>query len=165
MKQCRKWTLRLAPRTSVSPDNVLKISELIQANCWITVFELSQEIGISVGSVEEVLHSRLKVGKVGLMASDTGAQGKMFSGHYLTFTAIWERRSWIFGLSCELWWDLGPLLHTWLKKWKNIHPSPPRKGRTIFSLGKIVATTFWDSMTSFTRTFSVVKRSSMRIIM
>jgi hypothetical protein len=48
------------PRTSVNADNVLKIGELIRANHRITVLELSQEIGISVGSVEEILHE-LKV--------------------------------------------------------------------------------------------------------
>jgi histone-lysine N-methyltransferase SETMAR len=52
------------PRTSVNPDNVLKIGELIRANRRITVFELSQEVGISVGSVEEILHNELKVSKV-----------------------------------------------------------------------------------------------------
>jgi hypothetical protein len=52
------------PRTSVNPENVLKIGELIQANRHITILELSQEIGISVGSVEESLHNELKVSKV-----------------------------------------------------------------------------------------------------
>jgi transposase len=48
------------PRTSVNPDNVLKIGEFSQANRRITVLELSQEVGINVGSVEESLHE-LKV--------------------------------------------------------------------------------------------------------
>jgi histone-lysine N-methyltransferase SETMAR len=45
------------PRTSVNPDNVFKIGELIRASRRITVLELSQEVGISVGSVEEILHN------------------------------------------------------------------------------------------------------------
>jgi hypothetical protein len=52
------------PRTSVNPDNVLKIGELIRANRRIPVLQLSQEVGISVGSVEEILHNELKVSKV-----------------------------------------------------------------------------------------------------
>jgi hypothetical protein len=40
------------PRTFVNPDNVLKIGELIRANRHITVLELLQEVGISLGSVE-----------------------------------------------------------------------------------------------------------------
>jgi hypothetical protein len=40
------------PRTSVNPDNVLKIGEIIRANRRITLLELSQEVGISVGGVE-----------------------------------------------------------------------------------------------------------------
>jgi hypothetical protein len=52
------------PRTSVNPDNVLIICELIRANRRITVLELSQEVGISVGSVEEILHNELKVSNV-----------------------------------------------------------------------------------------------------
>jgi hypothetical protein len=50
------------PRTSVNPD-ILKIGELIRANRRITVLELLQEVGISVGSVEEILHA-LKVSRV-----------------------------------------------------------------------------------------------------
>jgi histone-lysine N-methyltransferase SETMAR len=42
----------------------LKIGEIILANRRITVLELSQEVGISVGSVEEILHNELKVSKV-----------------------------------------------------------------------------------------------------
>jgi hypothetical protein len=53
------------PRTSVNPGNVLKIGELIRANHRITVPELSQKVGTSVGSFEEILHNKLKVSKVG----------------------------------------------------------------------------------------------------
>jgi histone-lysine N-methyltransferase SETMAR len=42
----------------------LKIDELIRANRRITVLELSQEVGISAGSVEEILHNELKVSRV-----------------------------------------------------------------------------------------------------
>jgi hypothetical protein len=52
------------PRTSVNPDNVLKIGELIRANRRVTVLELSQKVGNSVGSVEEILHKEMKFSKV-----------------------------------------------------------------------------------------------------
>jgi hypothetical protein len=52
------------PRTSVNPDNVLKTGELIRANRRITALELSQDVGISVGSVEEILHNELVVSTV-----------------------------------------------------------------------------------------------------
>jgi hypothetical protein len=52
------------PRTSVNQENVLKIGELIRVNRRITVLELSQEVGISAGSVEEILHKELKVSKL-----------------------------------------------------------------------------------------------------
>jgi histone-lysine N-methyltransferase SETMAR len=42
----------------------LKIGELIRANRRITVLELSQEVGISAGSVEEILHNEMKVSRV-----------------------------------------------------------------------------------------------------
>jgi histone-lysine N-methyltransferase SETMAR len=42
----------------------LKTGELIQANRQTTVPELSQEVGIGVGSVEEILHSELVGSKV-----------------------------------------------------------------------------------------------------
>jgi hypothetical protein len=40
------------PKTFVNPDNVLKIDERIRANRRITVLEVLQEVGISVGSVK-----------------------------------------------------------------------------------------------------------------
>jgi hypothetical protein len=46
-----------------SASNILKIGGLIRANRRITVPELLQEVGISAGSVEEILHE-LKVSKV-----------------------------------------------------------------------------------------------------
>jgi hypothetical protein len=42
----------------------LKIGELIPANRRITVLELSQEVGISAGSVAEILHNELKISKL-----------------------------------------------------------------------------------------------------
>jgi hypothetical protein len=42
----------------------LKIGEIIRANRRISVLELSQEVGISAGSVEEILHNELNVSKV-----------------------------------------------------------------------------------------------------
>jgi hypothetical protein len=51
------------PRTSVNPENVLKIGELIRDNRRITVLELSQELEISAGSVEEILLNEFKVSR------------------------------------------------------------------------------------------------------
>jgi hypothetical protein len=51
-------------RTSVNQENVLKIGEIIRAYRRITLLELSQQVGISVGSVEEILHNELKVSTV-----------------------------------------------------------------------------------------------------
>jgi hypothetical protein len=61
---CWKWTSLSATRTSVNPENLLKIGELIRVNRRVTVLELLQEVGISVGSVDEILHNELKVSKV-----------------------------------------------------------------------------------------------------
>jgi len=51
------------PRTSVTPANV-KIEEIIQDSRQVTICELSQETGISVGSVEEIVCNELKFSKV-----------------------------------------------------------------------------------------------------
>jgi hypothetical protein len=79
---------------------------------------------------------------VGPTAPVTGAQGKTFSGHYSIFVTIRERRSRIFGLSCDLWWDLGPLLHSWIKKSKQavqthqFSTPPPQKSESNFFSGE-----------------------------
>jgi histone-lysine N-methyltransferase SETMAR len=49
-------------RTSVNPENFLKIGKIIRANRRVTVLKLSPEVG--VGSVEGILHNELKVSKV-----------------------------------------------------------------------------------------------------
>jgi hypothetical protein len=43
------------PRTALNPDNVLKTGGLIRADHRISVFELSKEVAINVGSVKEIL--------------------------------------------------------------------------------------------------------------
>jgi 8-oxo-dGTP pyrophosphatase MutT (NUDIX family) len=59
-----KMNLTLGDQELVTPANVVKIEELIRDNCRVIVRELSQETGISVGSVVEIVHNNLKFSKV-----------------------------------------------------------------------------------------------------
>jgi hypothetical protein len=85
---------------------------------------------------------------VGPTAPVTGAQGKTFSGRYSTFATIRERRSQIFDsiVTCDETWVhyFTPESKRGSKQWK--HPfSTPKNAKAIFSVGKIMATVFWDS--------------------
>jgi hypothetical protein len=50
------------PKT-VTPAKFVKIEEIIRDSRRVTVLELPQETGISVGSVEEIVHNELKFRK------------------------------------------------------------------------------------------------------
>lgn len=52
------------PRTSVTSENVEKVEQLILDNRRITIREISEEVAISVGSVEEIVRKELQFSKV-----------------------------------------------------------------------------------------------------
>ena len=52
------------PRTSVTPENINRIDHLILDKRRINVREVSEELGISIGSFENIIHNELKFSKV-----------------------------------------------------------------------------------------------------
>ena len=52
------------PRTSITPENVERVELLILDNRRITIREISEEVGISVGSVEDIVKKDLHFSKV-----------------------------------------------------------------------------------------------------
>jgi histone-lysine N-methyltransferase SETMAR len=141
------------PRTSVNPDTVLKIGELIRANRRITLLELSQEVGISVGSVEEILHNELKVSRV----SESWVPRLLSPEHkerrLVAVTQLLQRYE---REGAEVLDLIVTCDETWVhyftseskrasKQWKHTHSPTPKKAKAICSEGKIMATVFWDS--------------------
>jgi hypothetical protein len=129
----------------------LKTGELIQANCRITVLELSQEVGISVGSVEEILH-KLVVSKVSarwvpwflrtehgerlLVAITQILQQYKRGGVEFLDSVVTSHETWVCYFTPESKEQISSgntsILH------------PQKKVQTIFSARMIIATVFWD---------------------
>jgi hypothetical protein len=53
-----------APRTAVTTDNIAAVDLAIKHNRRISVLELSSNIGISVGSIDTIIHEYLLYGKI-----------------------------------------------------------------------------------------------------
>jgi histone-lysine N-methyltransferase SETMAR len=122
----------------------LKIGELIRANCGITVLELSQEVGISIGSVEEILHNELKVSRVSArwvprLLSLEHRERRL--GAVTELLQRYEREGADF-LDSIVTYDV-----TWVhyftpeskrasKQFKHTHSPPPKKSKAIFFSGE-----------------------------
>jgi histone-lysine N-methyltransferase SETMAR len=139
------------PRT-VNPENVLKIGELIRANRRVTVLELSQEVGISVGSVEEILHNELKVSKVSArwvprLLSPEHRERRLVAVTQLLQRYEREGAEFLDSIvTCDETWVhyFTPESKRASKQCKHTHFPPPKKAKAIFSAG-IMTAVFWDS--------------------
>jgi hypothetical protein len=119
----------------------LKTGELIQANCQITVLELSQEVGISVQSVDEIVHNKLKVSKVRAMWDPWLLILEHREKRLVAITQLlqkYERRGAAF-LDSVVTCDetcvhyFTPESKRASKQWKNTHSPPPKKQKQFFS--------------------------------
>jgi histone-lysine N-methyltransferase SETMAR len=141
------------PRTSVNPDSVLKVGELIRANLRITVLELSQEVGISVGSVEEILHNELNVSKVSARWVPRLLSPEHKERRLVAVTQLLQRheREGAEFLDSILTYD-----ETWVhyftpeskrasKQCKHTYSPPPPPQKAIFSARQIMTAVFWFS--------------------
>jgi hypothetical protein len=123
------------PRTSVNPDNVLKIGELILANRRITLLELLQEVEISVGSSEESLHDELKVSRVSASWVPRLLSPEHKERRLVAVTQLlqrYEREGAGFldsVVTCEESWVhyFTPESKRASKQWKHTHSPPPNK--------------------------------------
>jgi histone-lysine N-methyltransferase SETMAR len=128
------------PRTSVNPDNVLKLGELIRAYRRITVPELSQEVGISAGSVEEILHE-LKVSKVSARWVPRLLSPEQRERRLVAITQLfqqYEREGTEFLdsiVTCDETWVhyFTPESKRASKPCKHTHSPPPKKSESNFS--------------------------------
>jgi hypothetical protein len=135
------------PRTSVNPDNVLKTGELIPANRPITFLELLQDVVISVGSVEEILHNELKVSRVRASWASRLLTPEHRDRRLVAVTQLLQRYK---REGAEFLDSIVTCDETWVhyftteskrasKQWKHIHsppPPPPKKSESNFFSGE-----------------------------
>jgi hypothetical protein len=131
----------------------LKIGELIWANRRITVLELSKEVGISVGSVEEILHNELKVSKVSArwfsrLLSPEHRERRLVAVTQLLQRYEREGAEYLDSIvTCDETWVhyFTPESKRASKQCKHTHSPPPKEAKAILSAGKIMTAVFWDS--------------------
>lgn len=140
------------PRTSITSENVERVEQLILDNRRITIREISEEVGISVGSVEDIVHKNLQFSKVSArwvpriltteqrekrvdvcqqLLQRYEEEGETFLESILTCDETWVHYS-------------TPESKRASMQWKRKGSPPPLKAKTTPSAGKVMATVFWD---------------------
>jgi histone-lysine N-methyltransferase SETMAR len=137
--------------TVITPDNIDKVEDLILEDRRIKVREIADETGISIGSVEKILHDHLGV-------------RKLVSLWVPKFLTAEQKRNRV--QFCE--WNLQRLYddpdyfsrvitgnETWVhyydpesreasKEWRWPGEKPGERAKSQISAGKVMATVFWD---------------------
>jgi histone-lysine N-methyltransferase SETMAR len=133
----------------------LKIGELIRANRRITLLGLSQEVGISVESVEESLHNELKVSRVSVRWVPRLLSSEHRERRLVAVTQLLQRYE---REGAEFLDSIVTCDETWVhyftaeskrasKQCKHTHSPPPspQKSESNFLARKIMTAVFWDS--------------------
>ena len=106
------------PRTSITPENITAVRDLIEGNRWLTVVKICQELGtcISSESVQYVIKNVLLFQKilaqwVPRLLSDQ-QKNCSCSNFWNTIGVLWRGRRRIHSSHSDLRWNLGASLHT-----------------------------------------------------
>lgn len=140
------------PRTSVTSENVEKVEQLILDNRRITIREISEEVAISVGSVEEIVRKELQFSKVSArwvprILTTEQREKRVEACQDLLQRYEEEGDSFLESIiTCDETWvhHSTPESKRASMQWKRSGSPPPLKAKTISSAGKVMATVFWD---------------------
>lgn len=141
------------PTEATTIEKCTAVEELVMENRRIKVTEIAQQLGISSGTVETILHLRLGMTKVSCRWVPKMLTPEM---KQTRVTICKELLDWYAGdldnfftriiTGDETWihhWD--PETKQESMQWKHLDSPPPRKFRTQPSAGKVMATIFWDT--------------------
>jgi histone-lysine N-methyltransferase SETMAR len=140
------------PSTATDPEMCRKVEEFVLTDRRIKVSQIATEMGISHGSVFEILHNKLGMSKVSarwVPKMLTAAQREM------RVVLSQENLDLLNADSIKFFDSLVTGDETWVHyydpetknesmQWKHLDSPPPRKFRTQPSAGKLMATVFWD---------------------
>lgn len=141
------------PSTSVNPDVISVVENLIMEDRRSKVAHIAALIGVSVGSVETIIHEHLKMSKVAArwvprnLSTNNRHERVQCSKHLLElYTADRDKFLSRVITGDETWiHHYDPESKSESMQWKHPWSPPPRKFRTEASAGKIMATIFWDN--------------------
>lgn len=140
------------PRTSITPDNIRRVEQIILEDRRMNVRDISAELGISIGSVESIIHEHLQYRKVTArwvpkllnfeqkftrwevcrrLLTRYEAEGDDFLTRIFTTDETWVHY-------------YTPESKVSSKEWRKKEEGAPVKAKTTRSAGKVMCTVFWD---------------------
>ena len=141
------------PKTATTDDNIAQVHQILLDNRRIKVREIAEAMNMSKERVCHVLHEDLGMRKLSarwvprLLTLDQKRVRMNVSNALL---AQFRRQK------SEFWRRLITVDETWIhhytpetkmqsKQWTAKGETAPKKAKTVFSAGKVMATVFWDS--------------------
>jgi histone-lysine N-methyltransferase SETMAR len=140
------------PTTSVSDENVGRVEELVELDRRVTLRELSDQLGISFGSIQEIVSDRLGFSKI-CARWVPRLLGPMQKRDRVNHCRELLALSWEYG---EQFWQriitvdetplpfFNPETKAQSMQWHRPGEPRPVKAKTVASAGKVIVTVFWD---------------------
>jgi len=141
------------PRTSRSEDMIVRVEQMVMEDRRLTVRQIAANAGVSVGSVDTILHDDLKSQKVSarwvprmptdenkasrvaacqaMLSRDKGINSAFFS------SVVTMDETWMPMFNPETKWQSA--------QWKHTDSPPPKKFCIATSAEKMMVSMFWDS--------------------
>jgi len=141
------------PVDVTTDDMCSAVEKCVMENRRVKVLEIAHSLGISTGSVETILHTKLGMSKVSSRWVPRMLTAEMKATRVDTCRELldWHRSDPENFFSRVVTGD-ETWLHHWdpeskqeSMQWKHMSSPPPKKFRTQASAGKIMATIFWDT--------------------
>jgi len=141
------------PRTSITGENSDRVDALIRENRRITVRELSGILNISDGSVKTIIKQHLRYSKV----CARWISHLLTDEHKSTWLQVAQSLLSRYKQEGDIFLDsIMTTDETWVHyfmpeskrssmQWRHPGSPKPKKAKTMFSAGKVMATIFWDS--------------------
>ena len=142
-----------APRTAITDLNISRVETCILADRRVTVHEIANELSLSVGSVETIIHEQLKFFKVSArwvpqQLTDEHKQQRLDACQALITRYQEEENKFLSRIvTCDETWvhHYTPESKRSSMQWKHLSSPSPKKFKIQPSAGKIMACIFWDS--------------------
>ena len=141
------------PFTSTNPEQVAAVRELVRDDPRMSISEVSEQVGISFGSVQTILKEELGLSKLScrwIPKLLTNEQKQRWVEVSEALVARWqvEGREFLQQIVTgdESWFFFyEPETKAQSREWRPIGSAPPSKPRTAQSAAKRKAVIFWDS--------------------
>jgi len=141
------------PRTSRSKDMIARVEQMVMEDRRLTVKQIAVNAGISVGSVDTILHDDLKMRKVSARCVPRMLTDENKSSRVAMCQAMLSRdkvmNSAFFSSDVTMDETWMPMLNPETKRqsiqWKHTDSPPRKKFRVTASAEKMMVAMFWDS--------------------